>query len=360
MKHDIEKALQSIPVPELEDSVKAGIARAERNRITMTRSVKKIAAIAAALVLCIGIVGAAALVGRKGDSNKILTADDISLKFNGFNQNGTLNLSAEYIDSGKEVEIPYNLSSYTIVDENGEVVAVSDGDRLETKGIGLVYYWSDVDGQLYFSEIYSGKYTVIFHADNTMESTQIEGEWTIDVDLEELNYQVFFDPRKDYQGSVEEGTAYIADSSDITVEFVDADEPLSLSKIGFDADGNLTEKYFELDDSDKVMIINIISDEAPFKDIKSIGVSSCIIFDENREYSGGFASVPLEQGVGIGPGSAEFDWGLFYRNAGQVYIINDGEDQGRRCTVKIYSFIAELSDGSCVEIQGDWMVDFTV
>lgn len=340
MKHDIEKALQSIPVPDLTNEVKAGIARAERNRFTMTRSVKRIAAIAAALVLCVGIVGAAALIGRKGDSNKILTADDISLKFNGFNQNGTLNLSAEYIDSGKEVEIPYNFSSYTIIDENGEVVAVSDGDRLETKGIGLVYYWSDGDGQLYFSEIYSGKYTVIFHADNTMESTQIEGEWTIDVDLEELNYQVFFDPRNTYHGSVENGTAYVADEEEISLAFV------------------------ENGDGRKRLEITVDSDAEALKDISKIYVANFVFFDENRQFLGGGGGgdfinplIGIEGDFNFG---VEFAWGDLNIRGGDVYWEDSGANLGKVCTLKIYSFAVERSDGSRIEIQGDWMVDFNV
>lgn len=329
MKHDIEKALQTIPVPDLANEVQAGIARAERNRITMTRSVKKIAAIAAALVLCVGTVGTAAVIGsNRGDV--IVSDKAITLNFTGFDANsGEATASGEY--EGETGLKAMRLGNYTITDENGEEY---------TSQINMWSYWADENGDLHFVLIPLGMYKVEVDSVYDENGKEIFGHWELDFDFSTWPYDCFFDPRGNYHGSVEEGTAYVADEKEISLAFVD------------NGDGR------------KRLDITVDSDAEALKDISKIYVANFVFFDENRQFLGGGGGGDfINPSVGIGGDfnfGDEFEWGDLNIRGGVVYWEDKGANLGKICTLKIYSFAVERSDGSRIEIQGDWEVDFTV
>ena len=348
MKNEIEKALQAISVPDLENSVKAGIARAERNGLTMTRSVKKIAAIAAAFVLCIAAV--ITVMNSKLSIQKEVEApasdvspivydnatDDISIQLCGVSETRlTVRASVNDAESSRLGGLSaVSVGNFTVVDKDGNVVADDEG-LAGTYQIDTVVYKLDKDGNVIegLEELHeyldrAGKefkalcdalekgyklhVSSLNGTDEDGNPIEIYGDWESELVI----------------NTVLDGSAFVADDGDVRVEFMTKD------------DGS----------QDLVITMNDTS-KYPYSDVVTIWPTVYFTFDEDGNMMGATQGPPSSRAVRGG------SFGKIFKTEedGQITIVN--AEYGHY-TMRIYDLGIELANGECYELQGFWETGF--
>lgn len=349
MKREIEKALQTIPVPDLENSVRAGIARAERNGITMTRSVKKIAAISAAVVVICAVAVITVMNSRisvekvlnepVADSSPIVYNDateDISLQLCGISDtNLVVRAAVNDAESSRLGGLTtIKLGNYTVVDKDGNVVADNEG-LAGTYQIDTVVYKLDKDGNVIegLEELHeyldrAGKefkalcdalekgyklhVSSLNGTDEDGNPIEIYGDWESELVI----------------NTVLDGSAFVADDGDVSVEFVTKD------------DGS----------QDLVITMNDES-KYPYSDVVTIWPTVYFTFDEDGNMMGATQGPPSSRAVRGG------SFGKIFKTEedGQITIVN--AEYGHY-TMRIYDLGIELANGERYELQGFWEASF--
>lgn len=355
MREQIRNALDLIDVPnDLEDSVREGIGRAkrERNGISMKRSVKKIATIAAAFALLVGIAaGAAGLsnihINKIDDSEEnppdnISQFENLSGKASGLSvrllgvtdDQLTVSVSNVSADSRFEGLTDIDLGTYALVDKNGNIIA-SDSDTnskydIEV-AISVLNAEIDInatDEEVFYQmreqqdafdimlnalqneyKIYISSLTGVDEKGNIIE---IEGHW---------ESEIRFD-------TVLDGSAFVADGGDVDIEFVKKEDGTQDLVITM----NNTSKY-------------------PYNEVVKIWPTVYVVFDSNGTIIGGNRDY-VDGGPSSGGGSGFIE--ASYEDGNYTIITADKGDY----SIYICDFGIELTNGERYELQGSWRAGF--
>lgn len=344
MKDKLEKALGMISLPpDLDKEVEKGVDRAisERRRISVTksRSVLKIAAAAFALV-----IAAAAGFGIYRLNRAPAIPDDAILQFMGYKTGTTepvvVELSADGNIIGK-------------VDADEVVLSDENGDPVEPdKVVMMMTYWLDENGDLQCTDIPFGAYLV--------SAGSVEGCGTYELkgfNSDDFGDRITFSPAQSYLNAAEDGTAYDAKEGELDI---------SLEKL---PDGSMKFVYTPSDGS-----------EYPYSEITEYHFDSVMGFESAPEYLGGGSGLnPTEEGITVhgSVGGPELLGGSMPGGSGSQLRLDDklrgegcyweftpddnilkivGAESEVEGWVKISSIEAKLTDGSRLELHGNWIV----
>ena len=357
MKERIKNAIDLIDVPnDICEDVREGIVRVkrERNGITMNRSVKRIASIAAAFVLLVGVaVGAAKFSDlhiSKYDDVNITQPDNtpdvenistkvggLSVRLLGVSDNKmTVSISNTSSDSRFDGLTDIDLGTYAIVDKNGNIIASDSvsNSKLDIETL-LTDLNSKVDPNATEKEVYEDMnrhleaYHVVYEAIENEYKIYVSSLKGIDKEGNVIEVKGAWESpfRLD---TVLDGTAFIAEDGDVSIEFVkneDGSQDLTISI-------NDTSKY-------------------PYSEVVKIWPTVYFIFnDDNGELRGSSRNQPY-----AGPAVAGSAAGFIDTNEidGQITIV--AADKANY-SIYICDFGIELANGERYELQGSWRADF--
>lgn len=240
MKKRLENALHKISVPNgLDEAVAKGIMRAknERTGINMTRSVKVIASIAAAVAICTTAVAAAVAGGHLVDiknrhgaivGQQFVDATDyfdVSLSYS--QKDNQLKVEAALNENAKNEPFYGEFDSiraaeFSIVNDNGEVVATSNGD-------GTIDF-EFPDGA--FSDISEdGAVIITMNGEKGVENYSVFVNKLIGSKKGDQDLEIF----GNWDASVEITFTFVEDGAD-----VDDPDSASICRVEMDGDGNIT------------------------------------------------------------------------------------------------------------------------